>query len=60
VLFAVLMLFGAATYISSTRHQAGFLKNSPFAEKHKYRVVGNGVPLAMGRAIAKAVRSATH
>jgi len=35
-----------------------FLKDSPFAEKHKYRVVGNGVPIPMGRAIAKAVLKA--
>lgn len=32
-----------------------FLDDSPFQLKEKYRVVGNGVPLPMGRAIAKAV-----
>jgi DNA (cytosine-5)-methyltransferase 1 len=30
----------------------------PFTKEHAYRVVGNGVPLPMGRAIAKAVRMA--
>lgn len=30
----------------------------PFTEREKMRVIGNGVPLPMGRAIAKAVRQA--
>lgn len=32
-----------------------FLDDSPFTNTGKYRVLGNGVPLPMGRAIAKAV-----
>lgn len=35
-----------------------FLKDAPFTLKAKYKVVGNGVPLPMGRAIARAVREA--
>jgi DNA (cytosine-5)-methyltransferase 1 len=35
-----------------------FLKDSPFTIKARYKVVGNGVPLPMGRAIAKATRQA--
>jgi len=37
---------------------ADFLSDSPFAATEKYRIVGNGVPLPMGRAIAKAVKLA--
>ena len=37
---------------------ANFLESAPFTETAKYRVVGNGVPLAMGRAIARAVKLA--
>ena len=33
-----------------------FLSDAPFTAAGKYRVIGNGVPLPMGRAIAKAVR----
>jgi len=33
-----------------------YLSNSPFNQKGAYRVVGNGVPIPMGRAVAKAVR----
>lgn len=36
-----------------------FLADSPFKMKERFRVVGNGVPLPMGRAIAQAVREAT-
>jgi DNA (cytosine-5)-methyltransferase 1 len=36
---------------------AGYLAESPFTVKDRYRVVGNGVPLPMGRAIARAVRA---
>lgn len=36
-----------------------FLKESPFTKQGKKDGVGNGVPLPMGRAIAKAVREAT-
>lgn len=35
-----------------------FLDESPFHTKAKVRAVGNGVPLPMGRAIARAVRQA--
>lgn len=37
-----------------------FLKDSPFTIQGKCKAVGNGVPLPMGRAIAKAVREATE
>lgn len=37
---------------------ADFLKDAPFTRDGKHRVIGNGVPLPMGRAIAKAVREA--
>lgn len=37
---------------------ADFLKDAPFTKEGKYRVVGNGVPLPSGRAIAKAVKDA--
>lgn len=37
-----------------------FLANAPFTKEGKYRVLGNGVPLAMGRALAKAVLEATE
>lgn len=35
-----------------------FLKDAPFTAEGKLRVVANGVPLPMGRAIARAVREA--
>ena len=35
-----------------------FLDKAPFTSEGKQRVVGNGVPLPMGRAVAKAVREA--
>lgn len=37
---------------------ADFTDGMPFTKQWKYEVVGNGVPLPMGRAIAKAVREA--
>lgn len=37
-----------------------FLENSPLTLAGKKRVVGNGVPLPMGRAIASAVRAAMY
>lgn len=40
--------------------QPDFMDKLPFTNEWKYRVVGNGVPLYMGRAIAKAVREATE
>lgn len=36
----------------------GFLSDAPFIEREKMRVVGNGVPLPMGLAIAQAVKRA--
>jgi DNA (cytosine-5)-methyltransferase 1 len=36
----------------------GFLAEAPLTMEGKYRVVGNGVPLPMGRAVAKAVKRA--
>lgn len=35
-----------------------FLADAPFTAEGKFRVVGNGVPLPMGRAIARAVKRA--
>ena len=37
---------------------AEFLEDAPFTNEARYRVVGNGVPIAMGRAIARAVKLA--
>lgn len=37
-----------------------FLSASPFTNEGKFKVVGNGVPLPMGRAIAAAVLEATR
>lgn len=37
---------------------AGFLSESPFTVSGKRQAVGNGVPLPLGRAIARAVRTA--
>lgn len=36
---------------------ADFLSESPFTAAGKCKVIGNGVPMAMGRAIAKAVKA---
>lgn len=38
---------------------ADFLKDAPLTKEGKYRVVGNGVPLRMGRALARAIRDLT-
>lgn len=35
-----------------------FLKDAPFTASGKYQAIGNGVPLPMGRAIARAVKRA--
>lgn len=35
-----------------------FLADAPFTEREKMRVIGNGVPLPMGRAVARAVKQA--
>ena len=37
---------------------ADFLNQAPFGETGKRKMIGNGVPLPMGRAIAKAVKEA--
>jgi DNA (cytosine-5)-methyltransferase 1 len=37
-----------------------FLDASPFTESAKRQLVGNGVPLPMGRAVARAVKRALH
>lgn len=37
-----------------------FLKDAPFTVEGKYTVIGNGVPLFLGRAIAKAVKAAIN
>lgn len=36
----------------------GFLEDSPFTVRERLRVIGNGVPLPMGRAVARAVKRA--
>lgn len=38
--------------------EADFLSDAPFTEQGKRKVIANGVPLPMGRAIARAVRKA--
>jgi DNA (cytosine-5)-methyltransferase 1 len=37
---------------------ADFLADAPLTNEGRYRMVGNGVPLAMGRAVARAVKRA--
>lgn len=37
-----------------------FLKDSPFTATDKYRLVGNGVPIPMGRCVAKAIKEAMN
>ena len=47
-----------STLAHATKHQGlpdGFLEHAPFTQVGKHRAIGNGVPLAMGRAIAAAV-----
>jgi DNA (cytosine-5)-methyltransferase 1 len=39
---------------------ADFLSSTPFTCRGKRLLVGNGVPMAMGRAVAKAVRRAVE
>ena len=39
---------------------AGFLKDAPFTASGKRLVLGNGVPLSMGRAVARAVKHAMY
>lgn len=38
----------------------GFLSEAPFTLEGKHKVIGNGVPLPMGRAIARAVKEALN
>ena len=38
----------------------GFLEDAPFTVHGKRKTIGNGVPLAMGRAVAKAVKRAIN
>ncbi|KKN26079.1 hypothetical protein LCGC14_0878440 [marine sediment metagenome] len=54
---------GMATYSWKERCElqgvpADFLADAPFTRRGKNEVLGNGVPMAMGRAVAKAVRKA--
>lgn len=54
-------LTNAAAVAESCRLQglpADFLERAPFTQKAKQEVIGNGVPLPMGRAVARAVRAA--
>lgn len=39
---------------------ADFLEDAPFTITGKRKVIANGVPIPMGRAIARAVREATE
>jgi DNA (cytosine-5)-methyltransferase 1 len=45
-------------YIEWQGLPADFLADAPFTVEGKVRVIGNGVPLPMGRAIARAVKAA--
>ena len=47
-----------AHYIEWQGLPEGFLAAAPFTIAGKVRVVGNGVPMSMGRAVARAVRAA--
>jgi DNA (cytosine-5)-methyltransferase 1 len=47
-----------AAALSAQGLPADFLDGDPFTLKGKFRMVGNGVPLPMGRAIARAVKAA--
>jgi len=49
------------TYEEACEHQGlprDFLADAPFTKEGRWRVVGNGVPLPLGRAVAEAVRQA--
>jgi DNA (cytosine-5)-methyltransferase 1 len=46
------------THLKSQGLPEGWLDHAPFTIDGKHKVLGNGVPLPMGRAIAKAVRQA--
>lgn len=47
-----------ATMVQRQGLPAGFLAHAPFTVSAKRQMVGNGVPIPMGRAIAKAVKKA--
>jgi DNA (cytosine-5)-methyltransferase 1 len=47
-----------ATALALQGLPADFLSEAPFTVQGKYQAVGNGVPLPMGRAVAKAVKRA--
>lgn len=47
-----------ANYVRWQGLPADFLDDAPFTVEGKVRVVGNGVPLPMGRAVARAVKQA--
>lgn len=49
---------GLATALTAQGLPSDFLSDAPFTVAGKIKVVGNGVPLAMGRAVAKAVLAA--
>jgi DNA (cytosine-5)-methyltransferase 1 len=52
---------GAKEFPSALKSQglpADFLSSAPFTSAGKIAAVGNGVPLPMGRAVAKAVKRA--
>jgi DNA (cytosine-5)-methyltransferase 1 len=49
-----------ATMCASQGLPTEFLADAPFSKAGKMRMVGNGVPLAMGRAIARAVKMAMY
>lgn len=54
--------FKTESYLAVAKRDQGlpadFLDNAPFTVAGKIKVIGNGVPLAMGRAVANAVRRA--
>lgn len=47
-----------ANYVAWQGLPADFLARAPFTVEGKVRVVGNGVPIPMGRAVAKAIKQA--
>jgi len=54
--------FKTASYLSKALRDQGlptdFLDNAPFTVAGKIRAIGNGVPMALGRAVAQAVKRA--
>lgn len=51
---------GLAAQLSATGLPGDFLSDAPFTARGKSHAVGNGVPLPMGRAVAKAVKRAMY